>query len=735
MRLALSPDKRGLLNELSNSWPAKYQLKIEDNELADFQSHPLAEEIVAIVKDRACSLPYFLDGQTEIVWFSIAQDADDLQATIQMLRCWLIPSFGWEDSRGWIVTDGGSGTSLAKHLSELSPAGYCRWRSRQLDFGTIAEKLARIRFLEKARPVLPPNGPPPLIQIRQQFVTALVAGDKTSAENAIRLVESHQLDTADNSLFMRIRLWSTFREFDRIVRHKDILRLTQLRAPRVVQQAIIRAFYSTFVEEFDWKNEIEHILTAYRLEVHNAVGSLIRRSSNDSGIEITRLRACYAVITEDQELALELTTLVDDVELANRLKLIGGRTIPEPEPSLEEQFLLARLKKDWNRLQDVGVQLLEVEPKVFSPLLRQSLEFLPNSELENKLNAIQAGVKQAGETHKSEAKAVPASWTQWLQAVASKEDADFSSFLAERHDLFLDETEPQAIVDISDHLESIYLNTDFSSDVATRQLLLTGLPELMQDFVNEPAFPRDRFVPVYTNLFRLWSDLKLGSVHPPDSQVLLNLADGILSFNRDFEQDIVSQFDSWWNKSPVKAMLPFLLGVVDLLNAKGTEAQCSNFWITGATYIQSSPNNLTLGERKLWRQIGSQFFDSLTIDEYLPLPASDVGVDPLRQANLQKVAIVSMRERQASEAAAMISERSGAETVIVADKVAGAATNNAITADVVLFVWSATSHAVFRAFDGLERQKLAYVQGTGAGSILLALERWVEMLGQPRSLT
>jgi hypothetical protein len=42
----------------------------------------------------------------------------------------------------------------------------------------------------------------------------------------------------------------------------------------------------------------------------------------------------------------------------------------------------------------------------------------------------------------------------------------------------------------------------------------------------------------------------------------------------------------------------------------------------------------------------------------------------------------------------------------------------------VLIVWSAITHAVFRAFDGVDRERIEYVQGTGAASIVLALERW-----------
>ena len=201
---ALTTEKKKLLKELSDSWPARHQLKFDNEEVQGLASHVLGEEIAAVIGDQKCCLPFFITSQNEIAWFNIAHDADDLQSTIQNLRCWFIPSYGWEDSRGWIVTDHSGSTGLAKQISNMSPAGYCRWRSKQTDFESIARKLSQIRFLDKAKPDLPPNGPPPLIQIRQQFVTALVAGDKSSAEQAIHLVETHQLDSADNLSLIHI---------------------------------------------------------------------------------------------------------------------------------------------------------------------------------------------------------------------------------------------------------------------------------------------------------------------------------------------------------------------------------------------------------------------------------------------------------------------------------------------------------------------------------------------------
>ena len=43
----------------------------------------------------------------------------------------------------------------------------------------------------------------------------------------------------------------------------------------------------------------------------------------------------------------------------------------------------------------------------------------------------------------------------------------------------------------------------------------------------------------------------------------------------------------------------------------------------------------------------------------------------------------------------------------------------------LLFVWSAVKHAVYRAFDNIDKEKIAYVSGTGSASIVRALERWI----------
>jgi hypothetical protein len=96
--------------------------------------------------------------------------------------------------------------------------------------------------------------------------------------------------------------------------------------------------------------------------------------------------------------------------------------------------------------------------------------------------------------------------------------------------------------------------------------------------------------------------------------------------------------------------------------------------------------------------------------------------DLLKEAELSKIAIISRQEKQAEEAARQIALRCKAKIVIAKGNVAGAETDNAKTADIILLVASTISHAVYRAFDDV-RDRIAYVQGTGSASIVLALER------------
>ena len=93
----------------------------------------------------------------------------------------------------------------------------------------------------------------------------------------------------------------------------------------------------------------------------------------------------------------------------------------------------------------------------------------------------------------------------------------------------------------------------------------------------------------------------------------------------------------------------------------------------------------------------------------------------------QKIAIVSLQESAAREAARELQSRTNAEVIVVTSLVQDGLTKTAKAADVILLVWAACSHAVYRAFDDC-RSRVVYAQGTGTNSIVAAAEQRAEKI-------
>lgn len=315
-------------------------------------------------------------------------------------------------------------------------------------------------------------------------------------------------------------------------------------------------------------------------------------------------------------------------------------------------------------------------------------------------------------------------WDDWFSRVTAGDDESIQDFLRERQRKSPDTVSPTELQHLVARLEELYLDEELLR--RRRELLSQGLVEFLQDFVREPNFPRVDFGDLYVAVLRVWGALHAGTgARGQESHVLLELASAALQLNRA-PAEVLAVIVQWWAARKVPAQLPFLLDAIELLAREHPDQQApANLWIEAAELVRREPERLTPSDKNLWRRVGLRIgMDESTIAEYLPQDEAVVTQDILKTVGLEKVAIVCMRERQAADAAAAIAERSGAKVSVVSSKQAGEDTSRALKCDVVLFVWMATTHAVFRAFDGLDRRKFCYVQGTGAASIVVALERW-----------
>jgi len=722
-----------LLSRLNKSWPKALQLSFDQDKAPQISGHPLAGELSALSNGGRASLPFF--SGDKIAWFTLADNAAQLRAAIEDLRAWILPSFGWEDETQPLVMPGEATGGVGPLIHSLSPAGYFRWWATRQSFKIIAQKLHSLRKLEEAQPTETYKYLPSLFELRQQFEVALLTGARDFAQDAIDSIDHNQLDTAANARFMQIRLWGQFRDHARIATDPQIAEIVQLRMPHAIRLTLVRAFHSHFLASHEDEGDVQAAARSYSANVHDLMAGVLDACRPSDGIEVLRSIAYKAWLLEDAALAKRLIAESKD-ELVNQLlsTLQGPTATP---PRLEDQFIDSWRQGDWRGLQDVGQQLIETGAMELQSLtsdyllstLRYSLNLHANPFLAEQVEKVSVAQSISATTTETTAitNIAAQTWTQFVARLQINDWEGADHFLALEDRPSLDGLRISEISQILESLEEMFTDPKIDQDQTGRQIMLGSLPVIIKDFLNDPEFPRPSFTSVYLQLFQLWAQQRRGGASQQDANLLLALGEAVLQLDSLSEKDVAESIRGWWEARRVRAMLPFLLSGLDLLSELTSDrGVCEALWIDGAEFIRIDPQALSPGERILWRNVGSRIgLDTMTIEEFLGLPSeeeSDV-VDLLSEVNLKKIAIVSLREEPARIAAEVIRQRTGAQVVIVTETHPGTATGNAKTADVILFVWASTTHAVYRAFDNV-REKLAYVEGKGAVSIVLTLERW-----------
>jgi hypothetical protein len=727
-----SAEQVELLRRLNDSWPESLRLEFGDGQSPDVARHPLGGELVALGRCGRASLPYFKGDR--VAWFTMAADAESLQAAIEDLRAWIIPSFGWEDDRQPLAIPGEATGTLASLIHSMSPAGYFRWWTARASFDPVVRKLLAMRRLEDAQPAHVYEQVPSLFQLRQQFDVALLTGDRDSAQEAIDVLDHHQLDTAPNTRFMQIRLWDQFREYQRIVAHPQISEVVHLRMPHAVRLAIVRAFHDQFLANFEEAGDIESAARSYSDNVDHVLAGLLDACRPSDGLEALRCIAYKAWTQRDGGEASKLLAEYDDPLLSRLLAPLQVPPAPPQQP--EEQFFASLKQGDWRTVQEVGLRLLESETPALSTLtpeyllatLSLSLNLHANPQLAERIRLADRRPPAPAAASEAEPADVAAqSWPEFVERLKASDWEGAGQFLSLEERPSLGALGLADVSRVLESLEEMFTDPAISQSQTGRQLMLGSLPIIIKDFLTDPEFPRAPLAGVYRQLFQLWSEQRRGSASQPDANLLLTLAEAILQIDSSAESLVREGVRDWWLARKVRAMLPYLLSALDILSELTADRSLSeSLWIDGAEFIRLDPQALSPGERLLWRTVGTRIgLDDSTIDDFLGVDAvSEVDVvDPLSEIGLHKVAIISLWEEAARAAADIIRQRTSAQVLVVTETHAGTDTNSAKTADVILFVWASTTHTVYRALDNV-REKLAYVQGKGAASIVLTLERW-----------
>lgn len=652
--------------------------------------HPLAGEIAAALDSKTASLPYL--RKEDDMWVTLAPTAEELLRVIEDLRSWLFPSLAWESTPSIISEGGGSGRMGALLLAQ-SPQGYLRWHSRPVDRAQVVARLAKMRTVLAQAPVRQSQLRPTLEMLRRQFTLGLATGNRDTALQAIDEIDQRQLDTASNALSMRIRLASAFGDNRAVVEHPQLDDLLSMRLPQRVVESVVLAHHAVFMAEYEAAGDIEAALAAYK-PLHNRLAGLVNHPADGADTAIVRMAAYDAALAEDTHRLGSLTHRFLDDPVISALALIlaprhlqpTSQSAAQPVPETDVQW---------------------VEP----PLVLQSTT--TEGEIEGEALAT------AGPTN-------PVAWTDIPALVAANAGEPLTAFLKNAA-LMPDAYDPGD----GDFVIELFTDSNVLTDTKKSAEADRILTTLIDAYVCEERFPRRERITLYQAVLDVWLASRALSTDPIDGQLLLTMADALLRLDGGLEHLAATAITRWWEARAVRSRLAWLGEAIELLTEQSVAQDYLALWYAGARLIKVDHEGLSFADRHLWHRLGRRLgLDEATTGEALGgnWQVLESASDPLVAWSFKKIAIVSLNERAAREAAAQIASRTNAQVIVVTDHAAGEATASAATADVILFVWGATKHAVYRAFDKV-RDRLEYVQGTGSSSIVRALERRVRAAG------
>lgn len=672
----VNPVIEKLITECLSSLPSTLQARM------GVASDPDASALnMLIERARAgviSTLPYALPSKGTVHWVSFGGDSRELLEYAEDLRSWVLPGYGTHGDLNFARSS--SQGRLAKLVHEVSPSGYLRWTSDFNSFPTILCILHQMHALLTCMPNMASTSPPSVHVLRFRFVSALRCRDWDEAEQVINDIDRWNLEQAHKTMQMRLRLMGEAREYAALLEIVEKHSLWALTHPTRVAEAITDAVIHEILQPMELMSTPDIVIEKLR-PWFTKLTTLLPLVS----LQISRapLFAYFACIDDDGATAI---SLLSDL------------------PTSLAEFIRDRFQAD--------------HVQVTTPQSTQNTKTVANdvhvydessgnhpSPRQSYWSILQVLVRQGSlsalELHLSELDARVSVDSELLDAV------------------------PDVVMDlISDPI----IEASSSSRNAMQEVL-TSLVDLIFSL---PGFPNQKHIDIYLSVAEALVYVRGDSASEEDAHLLHGLLAAIANLSATSLQSCTKLLRAWWQLRPVLPRLDWLLAVLDSLAPLHPHPdEMVDLWVEAVGLAHRKQVILTPSELRLWTRVsGLLELDAKDVAKDLeslrPL-LQDQQSDALANVPWQKIAIVSLQESAAREAARELQSRTNAEVIVVTSLVQDGLTKTAKAADVILLVWAACSHAVYRAFDDC-RSRVVYVQGTGTTSIIAAAEQRAEKL-------
>lgn len=655
-----------LVAEFARTWPTQVR------SAPGLPGTPAAmglQGLVALAQQgKVTTLPYVQATKQRILWLSFGEDTKALLDYADDLKSWIVPAWGTDGGVDFVQP--GSPGRLAGLVAQASPSGYLRWSSDLKHLDTVLHVLVRMHTFLEAMPEVQSAVAPSLHILRFRFVTALRLGEWAAAETSVDEIDRWNLEQAHKTMQMRVRVLSESGEHARLLELVERHQLWMLVQPTQVSLAILRAVHYRVLAPLVLSEQHEAACSALAAWYPKLVHLLPAAAKLP---ELVPLQAYAACIAADADAARRLLPQLDDalaVFVRGRLMLADEQAAAAPA------------------MAGGGTAQSAVTPRA-----------------------------SAGERF----------WHAVMAAVCEGNSAEVCCQLEELDARVLNDAGFLAAT--PDALLELLSNPNIETSTASRVALQDVLTGLVDAAVGVPSFPRITHLDLYVALAEALVYLRGESASEQDAHLLHGLLAAAMNLSPSCAQRCSDLLRDWWRHRPTASRIGWLVAALDSVGPLHPQPHdLCDLWVEAVALAARKRLTLTAAEVRTWRRVAA----------YLELPAATVNADladlqpqastltddQLARAQLRKIAIISLQEAAAREAARELQSRTSAEVLLITSLVQDGFTNAAQDADVILFVWAACSHAVYRAFDNC-RDKVAYVQGTGASSIIAAAEVWV----------
>ncbi len=215
--------------------------------------------------DRGVLLPFREAADGPTAWFVCASSMQMLRALQDEVRAFIGPSFAEERAQSRPMD-----TADQHALPMIEAAGWYSFRLDSPDPRSDTRMLNQWRLYEdllSRRPRAPSYIPSTFHQLRASFDRALLARNEVAAQAAMAALRERFGVSAENRLYLEIRLAAAFERWDAISQHPLLPRLIHLQLPPETYGDVMEALYRAHAQAFEAGPALGPLLDQFRTEI------------------------------------------------------------------------------------------------------------------------------------------------------------------------------------------------------------------------------------------------------------------------------------------------------------------------------------------------------------------------------------------------------------------------------------------------------------------------------------